>query len=38
MNSNAIELKNLTKRFGEKTAVDGLTLEIKQGELFGLLG
>ena len=38
MNGNAIELKELTKKFGDKTAVDGLSLEIKQGELFGLLG
>jgi ABC-2 type transport system ATP-binding protein len=34
----AIELKNLTKRFGNFTAVDGLVLDIKWGEIFGLLG
>jgi ABC-2 type transport system ATP-binding protein len=34
----AIELKNLTKRFGNFTAVDGLALDIKWGEIFGLLG
>ena len=33
-----IRLSNLTKRFGGLTAVDGLTLNIPQGELFGLLG
>ncbi|MDD6345586.1 MAG: ATP-binding cassette domain-containing protein [Oscillospiraceae bacterium] len=35
---NAVEIKNLTKKFGEKTAVNGISLEIKVGELFGLLG
>ena len=33
-----IELLNVTKRFGEKTAVDNLTLSIKRGEFFGFLG
>jgi ABC-2 type transport system ATP-binding protein len=33
-----IEIKNLTRRFGEVTAVDGLTLTIPEGEVFGLLG
>lgn len=28
----------LTKRFGPRLAVDGLTLEVKQGEIFGFLG
>lgn len=35
---NAIQTKNLTKRYGEKTAVDALDLTVKQGELFALLG
>ena len=35
---NDIETKGLTKRFKEKTAVDGLDLTVKQGELFALLG
>ena len=34
----AIKTKNLTKRYKEKIAVDGLNLEINQGELFALLG
>jgi len=33
-----IEIKNLTKRFGDFTAVDHLTVDIKDGEFFGLLG
>ena len=35
---NAIETKGLTKRFGELTAVDRLSLTVRQGELFALLG
>jgi len=30
--------ENLTKRFGELTAVDSLTLSVAQGELIGLVG
>lgn len=33
-----IEIKKLVKKYGERTAVDGLSLEIKEGEIFGLLG
>ncbi|MCR4723525.1 MAG: ABC transporter ATP-binding protein [Eubacteriales bacterium] len=33
-----IEIKNLTKRFGDFTAVDHLSLTINTGEFFGLLG
>ncbi len=35
---SAVELNSLTKRFGNITAVDGLSLEIGWGEIFGLLG
>ena len=35
---NAIEIKNLTKRYGSVTAVDRLTLSIAEGEHFALLG
>jgi ABC-2 type transport system ATP-binding protein len=34
----AIETKDLTRRFKQVTAVDGLTLEVKRGEIFGLVG
>ena len=34
----AIETKNLTKKFKEKTAVNNMNLKIEQGELFALLG
>jgi ABC-2 type transport system ATP-binding protein len=33
-----IRLTNLTKRYGKFTAVDGINLEIRRGELFGFLG
>jgi ABC-2 type transport system ATP-binding protein len=34
----AVVIHNLTRRFGSLTAVDGLNLEIPEGELFGLVG
>ena len=34
----AIQTKGLTKRYKDITAVNGLDLEIRQGELFSLLG
>jgi ABC-2 type transport system ATP-binding protein len=33
-----IELKNVTKQFGSKTAVKNINLSIKKGEVFGFLG
>lgn len=33
-----IQLDNLTKHYGEFKAVDGLSLQIQKGEVFGLLG
>ena len=33
-----IELKQLRKVFGERTAVEGIDLTVKRGEIFGLLG
>lgn len=35
---SAIELKNLTKKYGSLTAVNNLNLEIENGEIFGFLG
>ena len=34
----AIEVKNLEKKFGDFSAVDGISLEVKRGEVFGFLG
>ena len=36
--SGAIEMRALRKVFGPLVAVDGLTLEVRRGEVFGLLG
>lgn len=33
-----IELKNVTKRFGDKTAVDAINLEIPSGSITGFIG
>ncbi len=33
-----VEVDNLTKRFGDFTAVDALTFDVQHGEVFGLLG
>ena len=38
MNEAAIVVENVTKRFEDITAVDGLSLTVDKGELFGLLG
>ena len=35
---NAIVTEKLTKRYKDVTAVDGLSLSVKKGELFALLG
>ena len=35
---DAIRTENLTKKFNDLTAVDGLTLSVADGELFGLVG
>ncbi|HEY6394648.1 MAG TPA: ATP-binding cassette domain-containing protein [Candidatus Binataceae bacterium] len=36
--SLAIQTRDLTKRFGSFTAVDGVRFEVERGEVFGLLG
>lgn len=33
-----IEIKNVTKRFDDKIAVDNISLSIEDGDIFGLLG
>ena len=33
-----VETRDLTKRFGDLTAVDGLNLTVERGEIFGLVG
>ena len=34
----AIEINGLTKKFGDVTAVDGVSLSVQNGEIFGFLG
>lgn len=33
-----LEIKNLTKKFGDKVAVDNIDLSVKSGEIYGFLG
>lgn len=34
----AIRVDGFTKRYGKRVAADGLTLEVKRGEIYGLVG
>lgn len=38
MNEKVIEVSGLTKKFGSFTAVDHITFDVKEGEIFGFLG
>lgn len=38
MNDTAIDVRNLTRRFGDFTAVDAISFSVSQGEVFGFLG
>ena len=33
-----IEVKNLTKRYGDHTAVDHLSFQVEEGQIYGFLG
>jgi ABC-2 type transport system ATP-binding protein len=35
---SAIDVRNLTRKFGQFTAVDGVSFEVGTGEIFGFLG
>ena len=34
----AVRFENVTKRFGDFTAVNGVSLEVPRGSIFGILG
>lgn len=36
--SNAIEIQNLSKKYGSKVILDNISLTIKKGEIYGLIG
>lgn len=38
MAMNILEMKQVTKKFGDFIAVDNLSLSVEEGEIFGLLG
>jgi len=38
MGKSVVEIRNLTKRFNDFTAVDNISFDIKEGEVLGLLG
>ena len=38
MNETAISFEGVSKRFGATPALDGLTLDVRPGEMFGLIG
>ncbi|MCY1077436.1 ABC transporter ATP-binding protein [Archangium lansingense] len=38
MSERAIEIVGVTRRFGAKVAVDGVSLSINRGEVYGLIG
>jgi ABC-2 type transport system ATP-binding protein len=38
MSQSVIQTSSLSRRFGEKNAVDNLTLDVQAGEIFGFLG
>ena len=33
-----LKIKNLTKKYGDKSAIDNLNLEVQDGEIFGFIG
>jgi ABC-2 type transport system ATP-binding protein len=35
---NAIDVRNIVKKFGDFTAVNGISFAVEEGEIFGLLG
>ncbi|MCA9765517.1 MAG: ABC transporter ATP-binding protein [Carnobacterium sp.] len=38
LNMNIIEIKNLTKLYGNSIGIENVNLEVKEGEIFGFIG
>lgn len=38
MSELAIDVEGITKKFGDRTVVDGLAMQVKKGEIYGFLG
>lgn len=38
MNKTVLEIKNLNKSYGKRRIIDNISLEVKEGEIFGFLG
>lgn len=38
MGNTVLEIKNLSKSFGKRKVIDNISLEVKEGEIFGFLG
>ena len=38
LNHNKLEIKNLTKKYGEVTALDNISFDVKEGEFLSVLG
>ena len=38
MSKDILKINNLTKRYGDKKAVDNISFSVKRGEIFGILG
>jgi ABC-2 type transport system ATP-binding protein len=38
MDENVVQTQDLTKRYGERLAVDGVSMTVRRGEVYGFLG
>ncbi|HKY84034.1 MAG TPA: ATP-binding cassette domain-containing protein, partial [Anaerolineales bacterium] len=38
MSDSAVQVRDFRKRYGDFVAVDGITFDVRPGEIFGLLG
>ena len=38
MSNTVLELKNVSKSFGKRKVIDNISLEVKEGEIYGFLG